>query len=470
MNAIIIEGESLESRTYLIITELFKFINIIPGVLDSIIEITGVSSIGNDFISDLIMATTKNLLKNQEFTNNVTGLILSGDIKKAKKYLFSKKFIMTTLLKVITDSAIEMANSRFGLKGVDKGGAKEILSLTLLPTYLRSTGEMDAASIEAFKRKLKETAIKGGDYIFESSYDAAAALNPALGALIEGAGTIGDWLIDWKFSEQRYFSHARLLNNMTEQFCSEADKPDLVINSVQAPESATIGDTVSLVARVKNDGSKESGTFTVGFYLSNRRNISSSDYQIGSCRNGGGVSPGGVNTCRLDIKIPPNLDPGAYFIGAIVDEDGFIDESNETNNIKLADNKILIKGSQEGLPDIVVKNIAVEGGAASATGELRITAKVENIGGADAPPLYIGYYFSTNSTISRHDTRFNWCRLSKGIAVGEVRGCVGLTQLDYLTTMPPGEYYFGVVADDKDEVSESDEDNNTSRGIRVRLN
>jgi hypothetical protein len=72
-------------------------------------------------------------------------------------------------------------------------------------------------------------------------------------------------------------------------------------------------------------------TFNIGFYLSSNDYISTGDRLLGS-NTGAWADPGVSHTFSRTVRIPTDISPGRYWVGVIVDYDGRLSESNESNN------------------------------------------------------------------------------------------------------------------------------------------
>ncbi|MCL4488889.1 MAG: hypothetical protein M1570_12265 [Chloroflexi bacterium] len=114
---------------------------------------------------------------------------------------------------------------------------------------------------------------------------------------------------------------------------------DLVLTSFTASRTAAAGGKLTgLRLTVKNQGNGDAGPFRVGFYLSNSSTVTTASMYTGwNCTNTTGLAAGSTWDCSGDIGIPSSLAPGTYFLAAIVDDQGQVTESNESNNVRLAD-------------------------------------------------------------------------------------------------------------------------------------
>lgn len=114
----------------------------------------------------------------------------------------------------------------------------------------------------------------------------------------------------------------------------QAPMPDLVVDTVIAPSTGSIGGTISISAPVRNAGSSASGAFRVGLYFSTDATITTADTFSGSCNFPSGLAAGATGACSGTFSVPTGLAPGNYYVGAIVDDQSAVTESNESNNAR----------------------------------------------------------------------------------------------------------------------------------------
>ena len=115
-------------------------------------------------------------------------------------------------------------------------------------------------------------------------------------------------------------------------------KPDLVITSLTAPTSGTVGGTLAgTSATVKNQGATAAGIFRVGYYFSTSASMTPSAVYTGTaCNVNGGLSAGSTFTCSGGINIPATLSAGTWYVLALADDQSQVDESDETNNLRVS--------------------------------------------------------------------------------------------------------------------------------------
>lgn len=114
---------------------------------------------------------------------------------------------------------------------------------------------------------------------------------------------------------------------------TESPVTDLSTTGIAAPATANAGEAVTATVTVSNSGTEAIATpFETKVYLSLDSTISSDDEFIGS-----GVvdalDAGASTTVTASYTLPANLRSGTYYLGAVADAGGVVDESDEANNL-----------------------------------------------------------------------------------------------------------------------------------------
>ncbi|HYP13982.1 MAG TPA: CARDB domain-containing protein, partial [Bryobacteraceae bacterium] len=245
-----------------------------------------------------------------------------------------------------------------------------------------------------------------------------------------------------------------------------AAQADLVIAGFKAATTGTPGERISgMESTVRNTGNAKSGAFRIGFYVSRDAVITTDDLFTGwSCISEEGLAPGETWGCSGQIGIP-NIAPGAYYLGAIVDDLSEIAERDENNNARSNENGVstLVSAPRADLTVLSFSAAPVGSPGLNAPG---MEAVISNLGAAPAGPFRIGFNISLDAAISTNDYFTGWsCRVESLDVSGTFR-CSG--DFGVPGDVPPGNYYFGVIVDDLDEVTEANEGNNgrpNQRGI-----
>lgn len=138
----------------------------------------------------------------------------------------------------------------------------------------------------------------------------------------------------------------------------EPGSPDLsvTLDSVE-PENTAPGYPLTIIYTVTNTGDKSSGTFHIGFYLSEDQEITPSDLKIWDdiCYESyPGMTEHGVSR----NIIPTDLIPGEYYLGAIVDFTHMVHEDNSDNNIALYGSQVTIRDLHPPIDDAFLEKVA----------------------------------------------------------------------------------------------------------------
>jgi len=122
-------------------------------------------------------------------------------------------------------------------------------------------------------------------------------------------------------------------------------RPDLQVDEVRIPKSeAAPGESLDIQVRISNPGSEDvamdEGSLSI--VLSGNPAISPQDAEIG--RTNVALEAGASEELVVTVQLPDPVNSGTYFIGAFLDLDDTIVESNESNNGRAAFVPISISG------------------------------------------------------------------------------------------------------------------------------
>ncbi len=238
-----------------------------------------------------------------------------------------------------------------------------------------------------------------------------------------------------------------------------APAPDLVVDTPTAsPSNPATGESFTLSATVRNQGSGSSGATTLRYYSSTDSTITSADTSVGT----DSVSRLNASaTSAESISITAPATAGDFYYGVCVDS--VTDESDVTNNCSDA---IIVSVGRARAPDLVVGNLNLGGSVPTIKKSFIINAGVRNEGNADAPATTLRFYRSTDSTISSSDTEVGSKALTPmSPSTSEFEG----RRANIRPTAPstPGIYYYGACVDAV--TGESDTSNNCSTALAVKV-
>lgn len=252
--------------------------------------------------------------------------------------------------------------------------------------------------------------------------------------------------------------------------------PDLSILSLSV--TCQQNSRLNVDAQISNNGAVDAGPFTVGVYFSADPIITTSD-TLFAFSDFVGLTPGIQVAAIGDVFIDLSqlgLAPGTYYVGAVADINNQVVEFDETNNSVLGHTILLpCPGTVTPTPtpgpevfaDLTVSSLS---GTCNFDGTIHIESTINNIGAAASGPFDLGFYLSTDSTITTDDTFFGVSTFDVGIAAGDFGRATGDIFVDLVDLgIPPGTYFIGAIADDLSAVVESNEANNTLAGDTLTL-
>ena|GEM_PF-2438405 len=225
---------------------------------------------------------------------------------------------------------------------------------------------------------------------------------------------------------------------------------DLVVTGVVG--TCNLSGSMTVSGTIQNLGVTDAvGPFQVGLYASTDGVIDTSDARIGRVVVNGTLSAGFQTTFSGDIApLIGNLPAGTYTFGALADDLAQIGESNEGNNAVVAGSLDLPCGK----PDLRVTALSASCGA---NGLIAIQATIGNYGPSDAAAFVVAVYADPTIPFEGRQRRLMQFSLPDGLAAGaQVVGNSSLLVYD----MPRSAYALRAVADDTQQVTETDEANN----------
>lgn len=241
----------------------------------------------------------------------------------------------------------------------------------------------------------------------------------------------------------------------------QVTRPDLVETSISNPPSSiTIGGNFSVTDTVVNQGNGPANNLTIKFYLSSDNVITTSDILLTGSRSVASLLSGQSSSGTTSVIIPSVL-AGTYYLGVCADPGNSIVESSETNNCIASATQITITG-----PDLV-ETLVSGPVSANAGGSIAITDKVCNQGTDTNGMIGVSLYLSTDTSITTSDTYIGGRSINGGLAQGRCSRVS--TTVTIPATLSPGIYYIGAIADVGNNVTETNEANNSLAGNTITI-
>jgi len=248
--------------------------------------------------------------------------------------------------------------------------------------------------------------------------------------------------------------------------------PDLLATAMDSQEPLTWGDTFGIDATILNQGDGASTASVVRFYISANDYITTGDVELAGAYSLGAVDPGAsVDLVDWQVTLPGGPPAGFtlgghFFVGMIVDADGDLNETDESNNRNQGEgidrDRVYVSSPA---PDLVGTMLDAEEPLRWGD-DVTIDAEVTNQGLGAAGASEVQFYLSKNGYISTSDI------LLDTVAVGGL-GVAQTEVVSHTVTLPgspptgfdlAGYGYIGMIADSGGTIAETDEGNNTNQG------
>ncbi len=277
-----------------------------------------------------------------------------------------------------------------------------------------------------------------------------------------GTHYIGIWIDHRKqVQEWQDFSNFRTVRiTVTEP---PTPLPDLAFpdgTPVATPTLVGPGDSVDIEPfRIANQGFYPATSFSTGIYLSPWLNDIKGGTLLDSFSISGLVQGLPFNVAGRTVTIPANTPAGNYWLGFVVDRKSEVAELDETNNIVAR--LITVEAGQ---PDLRVGSpFEVQNPVLRPFPGFPIPVQVQHIGVVNdgtiaSGPFRVGIYFSHDDNVTTEDELMHSIDVPS-LAPGECY-CESFLNLFIPWHIPPGVWWIGLIADDTDQVVESNEDNN----------
>ena len=237
--------------------------------------------------------------------------------------------------------------------------------------------------------------------------------------------------------------------------------PDLT-PEIKGPESAIVGESIAELVKsnVQNIGTGNAENVSIGFYLSEDEVISTDDVLLIGGRENISVAGGDIFDVVFNGSLTiPDVPPGTYYLGILVDEFNGMEECDEDNNQAAVKIEILSKGCE--LTELSTRIDGPESAMAGDSLKDLIKASLINSGASGAKNVSIGFYISPDRQITTGDKLLVGGREHLDILDGESLDIPINGELT-IPDIAPGSYFIGVLADEYNEIEECNENNNAS--------
>ena len=193
---------------------------------------------------------------------------------------------------------------------------------------------------------------------------------------------------------------------------------DLVLESVSVSDSTlTPGQSFTLSAIVRNQGTAGAEATTLRWYRSSNRTISTRDTRVGTDAVGA-LAAAGTSAESISLTAPST--EGTYYYGACVES---LPSERGGNNCS-AGVRVRVEA---GSPDLIVESVSVSDSSPTPGQSFTLSATVRNQGTGQSAATTLRYYRSTDATISTQDTEVGTGPVDALAAAGTRAESVSLT-------------------------------------------
>jgi hypothetical protein len=247
---------------------------------------------------------------------------------------------------------------------------------------------------------------------------------------------------------------------------TQTSLPDLKVTALSAPDIMYIGEETMIATTIENTGTGDAGTFTTQLILS--RDVRAGADIILSQANVPGLRAG-MTIDGVATPVVPDMIPGYYYYGLVLDPEAKVAESDKSNNVAFSAIPIRVIRELESISDVAIADLVVESlsvpKAAHIGGMVEITTTIRNDGPISSGPFAVALYLSKDSTITENDILISYGETE--LPAGTTRSATAYPIIPASTL--PGEWYFGIILDPDRVVTEKDRGNNIAVASHVTV-
>jgi tetratricopeptide (TPR) repeat protein len=233
--------------------------------------------------------------------------------------------------------------------------------------------------------------------------------------------------------------------------------PDLQIAELSAPDVMYIGKETKIETTIENRGTGNSGPFAMRLILS--RDVWARDYVTLTQGEFSGLKAG-MSIDGTATPTVPDMAPGYYYYGLILDPESNIAENDKANNLALSSVPIRVMREIQDIADASFVDLVVESISVPKTADLgekvEVTAVLRNDGSIPSGVIVVGLYLSKDPIITESDILISYGQTD--IPAGNTKTATSYPVIPVDIT--PGEWYIGIILEPHDIALERNIENN----------
>ena len=253
--------------------------------------------------------------------------------------------------------------------------------------------------------------------------------------------------------------------------------PDLAAYLNMGNTTVAVGGSLAIDEYTKNFGGA-AGASATAFYLSTDTNINTSDILL-TTRSaaaltgyGNGSGSSWYDHQAFSVTLT-GIAAGNYYLGALADASGQLSETNEANNNGNTVRITVTSGASATAPADLIASLNMSSKTVAAGGSLAIDEYTKNIGSSSAGASSTAYYLSSDASINTSDMLLSSQSAASLTGYGGGSGTAWYDHQAFSqalsTSIAPGTYFLGAIADGSGQVSETNETNNVSNAVQITV-
>ncbi|OQX98643.1 MAG: hypothetical protein B6I24_04745 [Bacteroidetes bacterium 4572_128] len=228
---------------------------------------------------------------------------------------------------------------------------------------------------------------------------------------------------------------------------------DLIIENVNLDNEIFYnGDNFNLSCNVKNIGDIVSDTTYLKMYISQNNIFDENDDILLNNVFVDSLQKDSILFYEINSNIP-EINAGNYYLFLVVDNDNFVEEENENNNLYLISISIL-----ESTKDLTLSNFFLENSNVSLGEYANVNYTIKNLGNGLVPNNLLAFYLSEDNEFSNSDIPMGSVTIENLYAYGEEEGEINLMMPSFINV---GDWKIIAIVDANEQVEETNEENNS---------
>ncbi|MFC1602766.1 CARDB domain-containing protein [Pseudomonadota bacterium] len=235
---------------------------------------------------------------------------------------------------------------------------------------------------------------------------------------------------------------------------------DLVMTAVSTPDTnVSAGESITANFSITNEGTSATTTSSyVGIYLSTDTTITSADRFLTNQPVSGLAADETLDFVK-SATIPVDLATGTYYLGVIADFTNSELDADEGNNSLAATTALQVVHIVQEI-DLTVSALSTPSSIVGAGEVISVSYSITNQGNAPTTWYpYVGFYLSTDATITTADTYVTMDYAQMGYLAGGAT-VNGVASITIPAGLGSGTYYLGAITDYNHNEPDVDESNN----------